>query len=987
MSFRVKPPASSLSAGMRAGCVAAALATTASPAAAGQPPLIDIPAQDARSALVQLCIVADCEVAFVTPPGAAARTRAVQGRMDWRQAVDVMLAGTDLRRRFVGARGVRVWRAPPTPSPQPVASPPDPAELAPVMVVGRVSEQYETALRRKRDADVIADVATASRIGELPAANLAEALQRVPGVAIEREVGEGQFVSVRGLGPLFQSVTLNGAPVAFNENIRNSTQSGRQFRFRALSADLLAGAQVTKSATPDQIEGGIGSNIDIETVGGLDGDPFVSLRLGAGLEARNDTARGDGAAAGRLVGASGTWGLVGGLSQEGRSVVYDRLQTQHYVALDLDGATVLAPSDIRTTVEQEDRLRRSAFVGFDWRPSEAFALDVDALASTFDNAIREDRLVYGLADRLDQPGAQVVVRDGVVVAGTVADGQIDNNTEFSDQAHLNLVLSVGARIAWRDWRVTPRVSGSRARSVLDTPLQRISAESPEGVGYVFDMADAVAARRAPVLTTDFDVRASDQLTPARFMVRAIESRDDDLTGLLDVERRLDVAGPLGRLSAFRLGVQFSDRGRDYQRRDREAVLRPGAVVDPGFYGGRTPGDVFDRLLGQGAGPWIAAEAGWFGQAYVIAGEVDGVSARPGDLTPKGADLQNSYTVGERTAAAYVRLDFERDLGGGALSGNAGLRLVETRTEVDGWILDAGPAPRPVAYDGRRQALLPSANLAIDLAGGGRLRLAASRTLTRPSLAELRAATVPASNLVSSIYNRGQAAIDDPSPGVVFSGVGGNPALRPYVSANLDLAYEWIRPGFAVSVAAFHKAIDDFIQQVAAPETLTFDTRAGTTVQLEVPISRPQNVGRAAVTGLELGLHRRLASGLGVWASATFADSRTAAGQALSGVSDVSWSVNPFYERGPLGISLSWTWRSAFLSEADMQGGGVSAFTVAPAGYLDGQVTLDLGAGAQLVLSGSNLTDTIDAAYEQDRGRLLQLGRAGRSAALSLRWRL
>jgi hypothetical protein len=147
------------------------------------------------------------------------------------------------------------------------------------------------------------------------------------------------------------------------------------------------------------------------------------------------------------------------------------------------------------------------------------------------------------------------------------------------------------------------------------------------------------------------------------------------------------------------------------------------------------------------------------------------------------------------------------------------------------------------------------------------------------------------------------------------------------------------------------------------------------------------VGRAAVTGLELGLHRRLASGLGVWASATFADSRTAAGQALSGVSDVSWSVNPFYERGPLGISLSWTWRSAFLSEADMQGGGVSAFTVAPAGYLDGQVTLDLGAGAQLVLSGSNLTDTIDAAYEQDRGRLLQLGRAGRSAALSLRWRL
>jgi iron complex outermembrane receptor protein len=125
------------------------------------------------------------------------------------------------------------------------------------------------------------DSVSAGRIGELPAANLAEALQRVPGVAIEREVGEGQFVSVRGLGPLFQSVTLNGAPVAFNENIRNSTQSGRQFRFRALSADLLAGAQLTKSSTPDLIDGGIGSNIDIRTIART-GRPGLRLRPGRG---------------------------------------------------------------------------------------------------------------------------------------------------------------------------------------------------------------------------------------------------------------------------------------------------------------------------------------------------------------------------------------------------------------------------------------------------------------------------------------------------------------------------------------------------------------------------------------------------------------------------------------------------------------------------------------------------------------------------------
>lgn len=69
----------------------------------------------------------------------------------------------------------------------------------------------------------------------------------------------------------------------------------------------------------------------------------------------------------------------------------------------------------------------------------------------------------------------------------------------------------------------------------------------------------------------------------------------------------------------------------------------------------------------------------------------------------------------------------------------------------------------------------------------------------------------------------------------------------------------------------------------------------------------------------------------------------------------------------------------------MQGGGVSDFVVAPAGYLDAQATLDLAPGAQLVLTASNLTDTVDFAYEGSRDRLLQLGRAGRSASITVRW--
>lgn len=972
------------------------LAATSAAAQDAQLRDLDIPAQDASTALVELCLAADCELVFLGPRPEL-RTRAVRGRMSWRTAVRRMLQGGGLRYRFVGGRGVRVW-AETRPAAATPASAPEtaPTELEAVVVLGRLSDQIDESVRRKREADVISDGVSAARIGELPAANLAEALQRVPGVAIEREVGEGQFVSVRGLGPLFQSVTLNGAPVAFNENIRNSTQSGRQFRFRALSADLLAGARLTKSATPDLIDGGIGANIDIETVGGLDGDPFLTLRAGSGLERRTGRLGADVSVAGRRVSTDGDRGVVAGIAQEARSVLYDRFQIQRYRDLMINGERVAAPNDVRTTVEREDRRRRSAFLGADWRVSSVLSLDLDALASTFDNAIREDRLVFGLGDQLQTPGAATSVRDGAVVAGEVADGEVDNNTEFSDQSHLNLAASAG--VVWRrgDWRITSRLSGSLARSVLDRPLQRISASSPTDVGYAFDLGEAADRRRAAGLTTTLDLLDPSWLGPPRLQVRAVESRDDDITARLDARRSLQGLWGARSLSALQFGVQLSDRSRDYQRRDRQAALRPGLGPDAAAYAQATPDGVFERLLAVRPGPWIAADPRWFDAAFIIPGEFDGISPRPRDLAATGTDLQNSYRVGERVAAAYVRVDVAMTLAGRPSFGNFGARLVEARTEVEGSILGVDPdgalEVRPAAYRGSHRDWLPSANLAVELDEDRLLRLAVSRTITRPSLADLRSATVPASTLVRAIFDRGQVEIDNPAQGTIFSGVGGNPTLKPYLSTNYDLSWEWSFPRGALSVALFHKSIDDFILTVEAAERLVFETRAGAPVTAEVMMSRPRNVGHARTTGLELGFNQRLPSGLGLWASATWTRARatdraTGRRRDLAGVSDLAWSLNPYFERGPLGLNLSWSWRSAFVSEADMQGGGVSSFVVAPAGYLDAQATWEVGPAAQLVLGANNLTDTTDLSWEGDRGRLLQLGRAGRSFSLGLRWRL
>ena len=128
----------------------------------------------------------------------------------------------------------------------------------------------------------------------------------------------------------------------------------------------------------------------------------------------------------------------------------------------------------------------------------------------------------------------------------------------------------------------------------------------------------------------------------------------------------------------------------------------------------------------------------------------------------------------------------------------------------------------------------------------------------------RSATIPASSLVFTLYNRGQAEVDHPSPDTLFSGVGGNPDLKPYISTNLDASLEREFADFGgCSLAVFHKTIDDYITQTASPERLAFATRAGPPVTATVMMARPRNTGRAQVSGMEIAFSRRWPAG---WAS-------------------------------------------------------------------------------------------------------------------------
>ncbi|MET1754167.1 TonB-dependent receptor [Novosphingobium sp. RD2P27] len=208
--------------------------------------------------------------------------------------------------------------------------------------------------------------------------------------------------------------------------------------------------------------------------------------------------------------------------------------------------------------------------------------------------------------------------------------------------------------------------------------------------------------------------------------------------------------------------------------------------------------------------------------------------------------------------------------------------------------------------------------------------------------------------VTSIFNEGGAALADPTINLTASG--GNPNLRPYTSWNFNTSFEWYFDTFgAFTVAAFHKDISNYIASDFETRTLAFAVADGSTLPVDVLVATPTNVGDATITGIEFGYTNKLPFGLGVTATATFATSKLeldlsnvgvqTAG--IQGVSGVSYSITPFFERGPLEINVSYTYRSNCMTDAGANVTSLPSPQDVVAFYQKGFGIVDIGASYQV----------------------------------------
>lgn len=164
-----------------------------------------------------------------------------------------------------------------TPQADTPAEPQGPSETAAGddIVVTGIRASLRSSVAIKRNADNIVDSIAAEDVGKFPDNNVAESLQRITGVAIDRSGGEGQFITVRGLGPEFNTVLVNGRIMATDND-------GREFSFDVLSSNMIQRTDVYKTSLPQLQEGGIGATVNVVTARPLDGRSGFHLSAAAG---------------------------------------------------------------------------------------------------------------------------------------------------------------------------------------------------------------------------------------------------------------------------------------------------------------------------------------------------------------------------------------------------------------------------------------------------------------------------------------------------------------------------------------------------------------------------------------------------------------------------------------------------------------------------------------------------------------------------------
>lgn len=874
------------------------------------------------------------------------------------------------------------------------------------IVVTGLRQSYANALQAKRRAVGVTDGISSDGIGRFPDLNVGEALQRVPGVQINREAeSRDATINIRGLPGTYARTTINGNSFA-DPVLDGSSPLG------AFESDIFSAFVVVKSPGAAELPGGISGNVDLQIQRALARkDGALSLKATAGYEEMTKAVVPSFTGSYSKHFLNDTLGVyvVGAFSQQNfrrDSISFNqytplsRTTTPNYAARYGTTGNVLFPSDVRQFARTNKGDRLSLAGGIEYAATPELTLSLNSIYTRRDYS--EAMLDVNEYDMRD--GNTVVNPTGDVF--TLADGnRYINKYDFSNarifgsnRAQPSLVRAFGlyGDIGWKneDWRLLTTFSYSDAgNQELQTQFdfRRLPRAGGNGTsGSIFsggadirDYSAIIAPSPALVFTPGpFTVLDANQLRNATGDVVIVAgsegiARNDLYAGQTDVERFFGS----GILRSIQAGIRAERTGFTSQQ-FRSTVfgvpsqnLTSAIIVQSPFA---------DRFFGNKVDGY---NRNWQTIDFdLMRSQLQPVTVQPGQTltsngfvnnTADGGVGQLNFDITNDIASAYAMGKLEGEVAGVNIRGNVGLRYEHTRASIlSTQYLRGVPSSR--RDDNDYGEWLPSALVAADLTDRLILRGAYYRSFVRPQPRQVSPSTVIAGS------------------GTVFNVTLGNTDLQPFTSDSFDVSLEFYnRPGGNISLAAFTKRLDGLI----APETdrtrlcpadgggfglgplqLVGDTCQSTTLvsagqPVQVVVNGNINSANPiTVRGLEFSVQQNLdflpapwnGLGGGINYAYTEVSGRTASGSAaiLPGVSKHTGNLIGYYETKLFGLRLTYNYRSKY----DLAAGGTfagAARQVKERGQLDASASFNISERLSLSLDAFNITNAERIEYEND----------------------
>lgn len=819
---------------------------------------------------------------------------------------------------------------------------------AEVVVTGQRAQQ-ERAIQAKRDAIGVVDVASADEIGRLPDRNVAEVVERLPGVGVTYDQGEGRFVAVRGVPSALNGYTLNGLEIG------NPDGNTRALPLDVVSGQLINRVEVSKVKTADMDGQGIGGQINLVTQTAFDfRDPLaVSANVKAGRQAFNDKVpvQADLSVAARF-GADQQFGIALGGSYSHRDFNSQGFYPDNWkpnAAARRGGV----PDNIKYTEYSLDRERYGGTASLDWRPTATQQFYVRSVYSKFiEDEIRPRyRLDFTLTPFTFNADGLTGTTPGVAssqtgVAGSGPERRVDLRLNYKTKSILSVMG--GGKTELDRLTLDYAVSYSR-NEVLDAfPIWQFRC-NPGAVAFDFSEKLYTAVPLAECTPNQLQFR---QYTNSRQ-----EGREDIWQG------RFDATYDLGGDSILKYGFKYRETDKAVDQRND--VWDRGATAATRF--------TLGQFSLQGPNLTVYPDDRNPDRGYANAPTIDPAAitaftaanlSGPLFVFNTATSLANAtlgdFDLTERVAAAYAMANLRF----GVVTVTPGLRYEHTRLDNRGFQLRAG-AVTPVARSNRYDDVLPSLIVRVKPDSRTVFRLAYSHTLGRPDYA--------------SLTPGGSVNIADNTASF------GNPDLKPYRADNYDATAEWyFARGGLIAVGVFAK---DIRNPVFSRATVLTNTTLNGIFYPVLTLSQPFNADRGDIVGIELQFEQQFRflpgflSGFGIQLTGTLTDStlRLPSGRTSTfpSQSKYLYGAELFYQRGALEASIAYHNTGRALLAI-----GEPAFNDQfndDLRRLDAKVSVGIRPGIRLFAEAQNLTDEPTRQYQAgNRDWVIQNERYGRT---------